>query len=110
MPIDERRRLPVHCCCHPTTRLGTVLVCKLPLGAAMFPVLREDGSVERVIVTCVARLATVAEQTKAPYVLDESFDPTKPLNRGFRYEDAVKSAHEPIEVWRRVPGFVEDGS
>lgn len=107
-----KERLPVHCCCNPEKRLGTVPVHRLPMGVAMFQVMPEPcpdrdrpyEKPERVIVTKVAKIR-VDDGDLCAIMGDRIVDMfVKPI----REHEAVKSNHEPIEVWRRVPGFEEE--
>lgn len=103
--------LPVHCCCRPQTRLGFVPIrSKLPANVAMFQVLSESGAVEKVIVTSVATLQTemTLDESVSEALMNGALDPSRLIPYSATTIVAVKSNHEPIEVWRRVPGFVDD--
>jgi hypothetical protein len=89
--------LPVHCCCSPTKRLGWV---RLPRelghrGQVRFviPPTREFQS--DITVATVKQGGTIYTEVAELFVgVDRLF--------------AVKSAHQPIDVWMQVPGFVPD--
>jgi len=89
-------RLPVHCCCEPSRRLGWVPVFETTLGKwivfALRPVLRaaDDDGDRRVEVLSITTMV-------APLLLPDGTT-----------IDAVKSANAPLAWWREVPGFVED--
>lgn len=96
------RYLPVHCCCNPDKRLGWVSVRENPMR--VFPwivhfVCRREftgGSVlrgDRIDIAPAKVIVTTIERLGLP---------------GGLVIDAVKSAHEPIEVWRQVPEFQEE--
>ena len=74
------------------------------MNVAMFQVLRDDGSVERVIVTSVAEVVSHVEIS--PEMSRLSNLPPELLPKSECYL-AVKSNHEPLDVWRRVHGFSE---
>ena len=97
-PGDEI--LPVHCCCEPGRRLGYVPVGRLPLGVVMFPVRTPEGL--RVIRTEIAEIRTIRTTTEVFSQVSGEITST------VTSVVAVKSAHEPIEVWRLVPGFLEE--
>jgi hypothetical protein len=92
--------LPVHCCCTPMKRLGYVPVRRLSFtNEAWFNVMNA-GAVERVIRTEIGRVWL--DRARVGDVINGHVENTR------IFVDAVKSAHEPIEVWRRVPGFIEN--
>ena len=112
------RYLPVHCCCSPALRLGWVPGPIVELGARFKLVIHEPHRVR------------IFGEPDAPRSVDEfSIDVTvKELHRTVRYMEpyqcpegrwhhtvpvskrmlAIDSHDQPIETWRRVPGFIED--
>ena len=91
------RYLPVHCCCDPDKRLGWV-PCELQFPG---PVKFRAGYIAQDLLSGVV--------THPPVIKTEAAMVTvyKP-HKGVAVALAVKSAHVPIETWRRVPGFKED--
>jgi hypothetical protein len=92
-------RVPVHCCCHPSKRLGYV---ELPRELVKW------GAINFLAMPALTSGRTAAGdcaiiQGKAIRTSIEAL-----VVGGRVGELAVKSNHEPIEVWRRVKGFVED--
>lgn len=84
--------LPVHCCRQPWKRIGWVPVGPYVRGAwmqfAVTPAYRRNGERQEphTITTMVAALRFRDGSTL----------------------DVVQNANEPIEVWREVPGFIEE--
>ncbi len=74
--------LPVHCCCHPMIRFGWVPVPVLVTHNRPIRFPLPDG---KILYTEIGELWGI-----------------------FECHPAIKSNHEPIEVWRQVPGFIED--
>ena len=92
-------KFPVHCCCTPCTRLGYVVVDNPRfLGEVRFVVRHDDVSIDREIVTEIATVGHLEARSDGDGEIKETRHSVR----------AVKSAHEPIEVWRRVEGFSED--
>lgn len=90
------RLLPVHCCCEPWMRLGWVPVpVKYERGAwiVFWPAPWRSISSEPTAALLEGRITTMV----ATLVFADG-----------TAVDAVKSGHVPLEVWREVPGFVED--
>lgn len=86
--------LPVHCCCEPSKRLGYVL--------APDRVGRINFSWMECFPTSL-RLDVV----QPPPTRHEIHTTVESLHYNGEHILAVKSAHQPIETWRKVPGFVE---
>jgi hypothetical protein len=87
-------KLPIHCCCEPGKRLGYI---NLPDAFRKGDiVLRRSGelSVAPADPTAERRVDTI--HTEVGWIL---------CARGPFL--AVKSAHLPIEEWRKIPGFSE---
>lgn len=106
-------RLPVHCCCTPDLKLGTV---EVPDGSDVGPVhfvipprmssapvpadlVGFDGSMEpaKHLYTEIARLGTYGSALAASLSVNAT-----------NIRLAVKSAHQPLEVWLQVPSFRRD--
>lgn len=83
--------LPVHCCCDPKKRLGWVPAPSTP-GPRSFVV----GQPSMNLLT--------GEVTHARILRTE----VAWLDQHGRRRLAVKSAHEPVETWRKVAGFIEE--
>lgn len=107
--------LPVHCCCEPNVRLGWVPVPARRLtkpGPVHFVVGHHAVALWLVpVLATVRRLETSVEELQlvlspAQRYQCEHGTPhyTVPLTMKIL---AVKSAHEPIDTWRKIPGFVE---
>jgi hypothetical protein len=84
--------LPVHCSGEPPTRIGWV---PAPNAAAPGPIRFGIGHTSTDLLTGVV--------TRAPWLHTEATW----LAQGDDRQLAVMSADQPIEVWRKVPGFIE---
>lgn len=96
--------LPVHCCCHPETRLGWVPV----PPEVSDPSFRASGGRLRFRFQ-VPREATfkaldTAWMLKPAEIIDAEVQQL--MHSDGTVEWAVKSGHLPIESWRQVPGFI----
>jgi hypothetical protein len=95
-------RLAVHCCCEPAIRLGTVPVPddfiqhRRAIRFAIPPRSR-----------LVARDGVIEPEQTLPGMEIWTEVAELQLSDGTIYY-AVKSAHQPLEVWQRVPGFIAD--
>lgn len=90
------RMLPVHCCCEPSKRLGWVPVRKQRRGPIRFMLGLPSYDMETNVVTSPPTLDTEIETIEDDRV------------RGCGPYLAVKSANQPVDVWRKVSGFVEE--
>jgi hypothetical protein len=93
-------RIAVHCCCEPAKRLGWVEIPREldhpgSINFIAMPRLEVDETGDRSIIHGIA-IRTEIQELRIP------------LGSGFKTIRAVKSAHETIETWRRVKGFIED--
>lgn len=86
--------LPVHCCCDPSLRLGWIPV----------PLTKRAGSEFRIVVVSPSKVRDLGAPLEMIYIEAE----VQWLTRGDVRTLAVKSGHQPIEVWRRVHGFIEN--
>jgi hypothetical protein len=110
--------LPVHCCCTPGLRLGFLSVPRACVNRRQFAIvvrevdqprwreLRHSGKPASSIVVAPIReidlpiMPIELIPTGAPGIYETSVPVT--MRRL-----AIESADQPIEVWRRVPGFRE---
>jgi hypothetical protein len=96
-------RLAVHCCCEPAIRLGTVPVHE--------DYVRHRRAIRFAIpprTRLVARANMILPEQTMPGAEIWTEVAELQLSDGTIYY-AVKSAHQPLEVWQRVPGFITDG-
>lgn len=98
-------RLPVHCCCNPALRLGTVEV-----PGQIYP-----RPVVFVIPPAMANRPIPGELVGH----DLAMEPARKIWTEIQFLHfagtesdafmAVKSADVPLDVWRQVPGFIPEG-
>lgn len=90
------RMLPVHCCCDPAKRLGWVPVPDKLHERGCGPVRFQVGLPSYELLTGV-----VTQPDQIDTTIERLID-------GDEEYLAVKSAEQPVDVWRKVPGFLED--
>jgi hypothetical protein len=109
--------LPVHCCCDPKVRLGWIPVATRSqhVGERLSFIIRRAGATLTGYAPLRGDYGTV-EHVPAERIDTEVSELVEPPANGdfntpgyeWRHTLAVKSAHHPIETWRRVPGFIDD--